>query len=930
MIELLLFVGALVIVGTVRRQSTRIAALEQTTSDLARRLDLARPMPPAADTGSEKTGPELTGPWSVPLGTSPDPTVASRQPPATPPRQHPLAPPPTASVPSSVPSSTPPPRQTVALPAAAAASQEPRPSLEERLGTRWAVWLGGLALGLGGLLLVRYSIEQGYFGPTARVILGLLFAAALIAGGEWFRHGERNLGLTAIPSAHIPGMLTAAGSVTAFGAIFAAHALYGLIGPTAAFVLLGAIGIATVLAAVLHGPMLGALGLVGAYVAPLLVSSAKPSPWPVVVYLAVVAASALTLARLRHWLWLATLAVAGGALWALPYLFNLGAGTDWQLAGNVHVLAQLGLAAWFLAVEPNRGTDDAEARPDPTASAALGVLALLSAAFFAAGRFDLATSVPFALIATAVLVATAWVSAPSVAGAGLAGLVLLVATATWPGVRVPAPSLMPWDEYAHLLRAPDAIASYMSFAALATLAVTAAASLRLWAGPRLKPATTALYALAATLSPLLALIVVYLRVTQFETSISFAGVAALLAVVFASLTSIFERRADADTDGQRLAAGAFAAAGIGAFCLALVMVFARGYLTVALALTALGTAFIATRQNLPLLRHVVSALGVVVLARLAWDPRIMGADVGQMPILNWLLVGYGVPAAAFWASARQLEGHGATRTAQFADAVAVVLAGLLAMFEIRHLTNGGDILSPTSSHMEMGLLAFVSLGMSYALMRLDLGRANTVFRIASMVFGVIAAGTTLLGLGISENPLLTGEPVRGPAVASSLFVAYALPGIMAAVVARSARGIRPIEYVTVMGVLSLALLFAYVSLEVRHLFQGETIDIAKGTSSAEQWAYSFAWLALGVLMLAYGILRQSFVARVASAATVLLAVLKVFLYDLSHVTGIWRPLSFIVLGLVLIGIGLAYQTLLFGKRPASPKALPPAGPDVLT
>src|SRR5262249_7485097 len=35
------------------------------------------------------------------------------------------------------------------------------PSLEERLGTRWAVWVGGFALAFGALLLVRHSIEQG-------------------------------------------------------------------------------------------------------------------------------------------------------------------------------------------------------------------------------------------------------------------------------------------------------------------------------------------------------------------------------------------------------------------------------------------------------------------------------------------------------------------------------------------------------------------------------------------------------------------------------------------------------------------------------------------------------------------------------------------------------------------------------------------------
>jgi len=42
--------------------------------------------------------------------------------------------------------------------------------METALGTRWAVWVGGLALALGGIFLVRYTIEAGIFGPEVRLI----------------------------------------------------------------------------------------------------------------------------------------------------------------------------------------------------------------------------------------------------------------------------------------------------------------------------------------------------------------------------------------------------------------------------------------------------------------------------------------------------------------------------------------------------------------------------------------------------------------------------------------------------------------------------------------------------------------------------------------------------------------------------------------
>ena len=36
----------------------------------------------------------------------------------------------------------------------------PARDVETALGTRWAVWVGGIALALGGLFLIRYTIES--------------------------------------------------------------------------------------------------------------------------------------------------------------------------------------------------------------------------------------------------------------------------------------------------------------------------------------------------------------------------------------------------------------------------------------------------------------------------------------------------------------------------------------------------------------------------------------------------------------------------------------------------------------------------------------------------------------------------------------------------------------------------------------------------
>ena len=820
--------------------------------------------------------------------------------------------PPSAVAPPSVPE--------VAAPTAAPAAAGT--SLEERLGTRWAVWAGGLSLALGGLLLVRFSIEQGIFGPGVRVALGALFSLALIAVGEWFRRTERGLPVEAIPAAHVPSVLTAAGTASAFGTAYAAHALYGFIGPAVAFVLLGVIGVATMLAAALHGPALAGLGLAGSLVVPMLVSSQTPSPWPLVIYLGVVAAAAYALARLRRWLWLAAAVVVGVFFWGLALMGQIdgdGAG-GWASALFVHVGLQLALAAAFIALEPHLATPDSEASPDWVATAALAALSVLAVLALVVGRFNMQWTT-FAAVAMAILVLTSWRSAPAAAAAALAGFVSLGAIWAWPGLMAdPEPRLLA-PEVAEVLRLPDNVSRFMIFTIVSALGIGLLATLRLERGRALPVTTAGLYALAAIVPSLLALILAYLRVTQFDRSIPFALFSVVLAADFYLAAHRFGSLSEAArTHATRLATGAFAAGVAAAITLALVMVLERGYLTVAFAVTALTTAIVADRHRIPLLRAVVAALGFIVLGRLIWDPRIMGAAVGTLPVFNWLLLGYGVPAIAFLAAGFVLKRERDDLAARICDALGVLFAALLGFYQIRHALNGGDPLANASGHIEQGLFALMSLGFAYVLMRLDLDRANPVFRYASLAFGVLSTVFTVFGLGIIENPLLNSEPILGVPVFSSLLLAYLVPGLMAVLLARASRGVRPDWYVMGAAVLAMLLLFGYVTLEVRHLFQGDVIAIWKPTDQPEIWSYSAAWLALGLVFLAYGIVRGTREPRLASAALVFLSVIKVFLYDLMGTGGLWRALSVICLGAVLIGIGLAYQRFVFARPSVTPSS----------
>ncbi len=853
----------------------------------------------------------LTAPGTAqPLAQAPREAASPPPAPAPAPATETAAPPPPApktAVPEVPPAPAPAARPTTPPGLTPASPAPPRPGLEEALGARWAVWVGGVALALGGVFLVRYSIEQGLLGPAARVAAGALFALALMAGGEALRRRDRATGFGGFGNAQISGVLTGAGVTSAFATAYAAHALYDLIGAGLAFLLLGAIGIAAMLAAALHGPALAGLGLVGALGSPLLVESDEPRYWPLVLYLAVVAGAAYGLARLRLWPWLARAAAIGGVLWGLALLDGGAA------PAMAHALVQAAMAALFLLVLPYAGIPEAEQRPDRLGGGALLAFAILGVVVVAeatgGGRLAFAGALAALLVATALRVPA---GAPAAAWAALVGVGTL---AVWPirrEVAQEADLVIP--QVLGPQPQPEALGVFLAFAAAAAAIAGLPGLWRLLRAWRLPLSTAAWFAGAATLGPLAVLVLAWARVSALDASLPFAAIAGLLAAGFTAAAREFRRREADALDGVRLATGAAASAAVAALALGLTFALDRSALTVALALAALGTAYVADRTGIAPLRWAVGAAGIVVLGRLVWHPTLGGMEIGPTPILNGLLWTYGAPAAAFLAAGRLLEHTRRDWIARLAESLALVFGALLAFLQIRHAATGGDLAAPVAGHLEAGLMVTASLAFSLLMVRVDAARPDSVSRVAGLVFGALALGGAALFLGVVENPFLLGDRVAGGPVVNSLLAAYALPAGLAAALAVAARGVRPRWYVASAGALSLGLALAYLALAIRRIFQGPDIGFFRPTGQGEMWAYSVGLLALGAALLAVGLWRDWRGARLASGLVIAAAVVKVFLVDLAHLEGAMRAFSLIGLGLALVAIGLAYQRLL--ARPA--------------
>ena len=107
--------------------------------------------------------------------------------------------------------------------------------------------------------------------------------------------------------------------------------------------------------------------------------------------------------------------------------------------------------------------------------------------------------------------------------------------------------------------------------------------------------------------------------------------------------------------------------------------------------------------------------------------------------------------------------------------------------------------------------------------------------------------------------------------------------------------------------------FLWTVLEIRQRLPGASRSgSARSTSDAEFYTYSAVFIVIGLVLLAYGILRGSRQARLVSAVFILLAVREGV--PVRHGRG-WTARTGLCLssglGMVLVGIGLVYQKLVF-------------------
>jgi uncharacterized membrane protein len=793
------------------------------------------------------------------------------------------------------------------------------PGFEERIGTRWVVWVGGLTLALGGFFMVRYSIEAGLLGPGVRVLLGGAFALALLLAGEWSRRKESLSAIAPLPIANIPAILTAAGTAVAFATVYAAYALYDFLVPATAFILLGLVALGTMAAALLHGPALAGLGVAAAFVTPVLVSSNKPDYWALYLYLAVVSAAAFGLARIRLWPWLAVTAIVLATLWTLPCL---ECGPSMVAPHAFHVIVGFILAALLVVCGFMYGPSAEPGRIDAISSGALSAYLLGATLIVLNSLHADAAMVTFGLLVAGSLF-VAWYAQAATAAIAVAAAFLALVFLEWAVRGNPDMLVLPGGPLEGIGASPieGSVSTHMIAAAIFALGFGLSGFLA--QGRSVSAIVPVIWSAAGVFVPLALLIALYARIAHLDRSIPFAILAVVIAAGFAAATELLGKREP--RPGQSISIALFATGTLGALALALTFALEKGWLTIALALMALGTAWISMIRPIPFLRSLAAILAAIVVARIGYEPRIVGDLVGSTPIFNWLLWGYGVPAASFWGASILLRRRGDDAPLRMVESAAILFTVLLAFMEIRHAVNGGDVYRASAGLTEVALQVCVTLAMAIGLERLRIRTGSIVHNVGAVMLTLFAGAASLFGLLFLENPAIWRVDVGG-VVINLLLLGYALPAVLALLLSYAVAGRRAVAYANTVAGGALVLALMYVTLQVRRFYHGPVFASAV-TTDAEQYTLSIAWLAFGVILLGLGVIFNSQRARLASAIVIGLTVLKAFVVDMSSLTGVYRALSFMCLGLVLVAIGWLYQRILFSRRAQPPAVATPQPSD---
>ncbi len=810
------FIILKILLDRVEKLSARVVSLEQ---------KLARPEPP---------------PEAEKVVIPPSPLLAKAPAPAEP---RPF------STPPPLPIASPPPLPTAPF------------NWEAFMGVKLFAWLGGFALFLGVVFLVKYSFENNLITPLGRVAIGIVIGSGLVLLGWRLARGRYRVTAQS---------LCATGIVILYADLFAAHSFYGLISLTTAFFAMSAVTLFSFLLAVnLSAQVIVILGLLGGFLTPAVLNSGADNAPALFLYIALLDLGIAAVALRKSWLYLVLLAAIGTALtqfgWTAQFFdANRGFRALWIF---------LGFEALFLAIFFLR-----RRRPAPDnwltwASALAGFAALAFCCYLPA--FPALARQPFFFFGFVFLADAGLLALPVIGRAhrGIAlgaGALVFALVAEWIAL------------FATQAPLSVSLAAIVVFALLHAATTPASA----W-----RPGALPLTA-AGTLTPFLLLVLLIGRVDLWNPT-PVLGVALLLALLL--LAAAIVRRADwlalsaligvalveLTWQGMRFA-NAQAVPVLGFYGLFLLLFVAFPF---------------CSAEKEKSWSWAISALAQALQFWLVYRVITLAFPNEWMGLLPALFV---LPAAiGVWALLKMYRADPATGDVRLAWQ-----GGALLLFV--------SLIFPLQFDREWITLGWALEGL--ALLWLFGRLPHRGLRIVAVVLLCAAFARLALNPAVLEYHKRTGTRIW-----NWYLYAYGLTSFCllagARLFARSpGKGIERFG-TALLGSLGTILLFLLLNIEIADYFSiGPTLTFSFSGNFARDMTYSIAWalFALGLIVIGMRIKQRA--ARYAGVALLGVTLAKLFLHDLNDLDELYRIGAFVGVAVILIAASFIYQRFLAPER----------------
>lgn len=754
-------------------------------------------------------------------------------------------------------------------------------SFEQQFGGRAFVWIGGVALALAGFFMVKYSIEMGFVTETVRIILGLGFGAALIVASLAVRAMK-----TLADGTRIAQALAGAGIADLYGSLFAATTLYHLLPTGAGFAAMAAVTAMALVMSLRFGSPIAVLGLVGGYATPALIHGEPNTPL-LFGYLYIVCAGLTAVARGRGWWWLSAPALAVAYGWVVAWLLlGYGPGDSFWISLFLVAIALTSAAAGNIA------TDEETAWPRLAVLnlAPAGALILMGALTYstAFGLFEWSMYAVLSLWAL-LLARFDWSTYRAVPWLAMAANIAMLAM--WTG-RDPVFAAMILGGFAALFAAVPQMLIWRSKRPVFWALVSAVAAVAYF-----------LLAYAKLDSTLVA------QIGKEPADYVWSGIAAAAAAVFALATALAYVLSKEERTRHLLQA-TYTAAATALTSVALAILLDMQYLPLAFTAEVFVLSWLARGLAIPALRPVAMVLtGAFLLLSIGPLVDVFNPDMstGLQTVLANTLYRLLLPAVLLGAAMLNWRKVRDDKFVQFLEFLTVLLVGAFLYRVLTAALAGYDrAFGLMTAAIRSGALLLWAVIVAWT------GRiSHRDGPPAAAALLAIIAGLYIFNWHfIIANPLLTHRWVGEYPFLNGLLAAYAAPALLYALLARALpwRG-----GATSANIAAYGLLIVWALLAVRQLFHGAYLDGAIA-GNAELYGYSAAGLVAGILLLLLGVARRDPATRVASLVVMMLTVAKVFLFDASELTGLWRVVSFLGLGFSLLALSWFYSRFVFKTR----------------